>query len=88
MYYRDGVKGQDRDGSRCNKVYYESKKFPKTCSFISKNRSCRSMCLLFLAAVPFRFPLSIVPFSFFPFYPVSLRFASLYLEDKCILYFS
>ena len=34
------------------------------------------MRLLFLAAVPFRFPLSIVPFRFVPFYPVSLRFAA------------
>ena len=41
-----------------------------------------------LAAVPFRFPLSIVQFRSVPFYPVSLRFASLYSEDKCILYFS
>ena len=42
------------------------KTFPKTCSFVSKNGNCRSMHLLFLAVVPFRFLPSIIPFRFVP----------------------
>ena len=52
--------------------FYSMSPFPKTCSFVSKNGNGRSMRLLFLAVVPFRFLLSIVPFRFVPFYPVPL----------------
>ena len=56
---------------------------------VSKNvLFCFEKRKLLFNALAAGFPPSIVQFRFVPFYPVSLRFASLYSEDKCILYFS